>query len=206
MIMTSNRSRFLRVSCLIVGILCAHASCAWRSQEAEHYFGPVMYRYVTPGSGKAYLSEQIHFPFLFETGDQWSFTIGLNRRLVASPIVIKKFRKGKVDSTLWKWTKPLALLPDPAEGEWGVSLIYLRGDGLKESNLFSRAQYGASMGFGNEARNLSLGVASKVELRPVQEGVYLLEYDSNRSNETRYEIWVDSFEQAYKTFHRGEGP
>lgn len=192
--MSFKHLRFLLVGYLLLSALCLQPGCAWRSQEAEHYFGPVMYRHSDPQSGKAYLGEQIHFPFLLEGGDQWGVAIGLSRRLVASPNMIKKSGKRESDLSLWKWTKPLSFFSDSSGNEWNFSLIYLRGDGLKGSSLFSRSQFGGSVGIGEEARNISLGITKKVEIYPIHEGLYFLEYNSDRPNETRYEIWVDDFE------------
>ena len=164
------------------------AGCVWRTETAEHYFGPVLFRYTTPATGHAHVAQQRHLLFLIEGGQQWGISVGLKDRVLALPEEMRD-RPGKGEgSPQWKWS----MVPDwaggLAENDWHVSLFYLRGERPARPEFVSVTTYGFSAGAGSESNAVTIGVSSLREFRPRSDALYLLEYFGDHPMRTRFKV------------------
>jgi len=162
--------------------------CAWRSGNTEHYWGPVLFRYIAPPTGKAYVSEQAHFLLSFEGGRQWGISLGWKTRVaVAAKRTGGKPADGQ-SSPNWEWSKPLSLFGGVREGGWNLSLLYLRGEHIPSPELVSRSVLGSELGIGAEANTFSVGLSNTTEVHPTDNAFHVLRYDGHRPMETLFQI------------------
>ena len=175
--------------CLLFGASVLIGGCAWRAENTEHYWGPVLFRYTAPPQGNAYVSEQRHFLILIEGGRQWGISIGWKTRVSASAQRIEGEPTGGEKAQSWRWSKPLSLFAGPVEGRWNLSLLYLRGEQVPKPEFLSRSLYGTELAIGTEANALSVGASTTTELRPRTNALYAFRYDGHLPMETLFQVW-----------------
>ena len=163
-------------------LLCALVAggCAWHSAGAEHYLGPVWFRYSS--GDDAHVRQTRRFGLLFEGGRQWSLGVGSATRVAASPADVG----GATHTEHWDrkaWfgaTKPET---------WHFSPFYVSARNLSTPVFFIRSLFGVQAGFGSELRSLTLGWARRSEIRPPPDSLYRFRYDSSRPLDMHFKIW-----------------
>ena len=190
--------------CLLFGASVLIGGCAWRAENTEHYFGPVLFRYAAPPQANAHVSEQRHLLVLIEAGQQWGVSVGWNTRVAVSPRRGDGGLRESEKAPPWRWSMPLGLFGSPEEGRWNLSLIYLVGERVPSAEFVSRSTIGARMGIGSEVKALSIGAVRETQLRPRSDAVYALSYDSRRPLETNFQVWDSGGDFLQSLFSRRE--
>lgn len=149
------------------------AGCAWRTDQADHVFGPTVYRFRGTSPGNSAVFQTFHAPLLLEGGRQWGLSVGGVQRLA---LVAKR---GEAETALQNAGEPpRGWLIHPAPDHWRFSLFYLRAP-LHEPPVFiRRSVLGATGGAGMEERTLSFGYSSMTATNPREDAVYQLDFDS----------------------------
>ena len=152
---------------VLVGI--AASGCAWRTRNADHIVGPVLYRFSAPPA----VLQTAHFPLLLEGGRQWGISIGCAER-----ISLVATQPGAVRTTAED--APQGWLIHPAPQHWQCSWIYLRAPFREPPEFIRRTIIGAHGGAGTEERAVSIGYSSMATTTPRHEAVYQLDFHSRR--------------------------
>jgi hypothetical protein len=167
---------------LILWTLTA-TGCVWRTERAEHYFGPTLLRTVSACDAGAAVVQARHLGVVGEAGRQWGVAIGVADRVAVVPRV-----GTPAGDACGHWAGiggPASTTP----GRWTLSPLYARWDKPAEPALVRRVLWGAQLAAGTELTALSLGVVSRTQLVPIGDGVYAVTFDSTRPMETRFTVW-----------------
>lgn len=175
-----------------LGLLLApfFTACVWRADDAEHYIGPVIFRYSAPPNGNAYVGQVVRLGVSAEAGTSWGIALGASERITVAPLVIPATNKDQTSSH-GRWMMPLSFSPTPTVGKWNFSLLYLRVARDPGSFFLSRAIQGAEIVFGEEANALSVGIAHRTLFTPPDNAISRLRFDDNRPLESRATVWLD---------------
>ncbi len=146
--------------------------CAWRTQRAEHVFGPTLYRFHQNATNLSVVSQTAHFPVLMEGGTQWGLSLGYSRRLSLTP--------RPAPASLTNSGLPSAWGGQAKPGRWQWSWLYLRAPLQAPPFFIARGLVGLQAGAGTEESALSLGYSSMTSTRPEPDSLYSLDYDSRR--------------------------
>jgi len=172
----------LRAGALTIVFLLFASGCAWRTAQSERYFGPVFHRTVAAADGRASVRQTRHLGLLLEMGRQWGLAVGFADRVAAAPVEIAG---GDTDGEQWSDLGSARL------GSWSFSPLYLAGRGLPTPRFLARTILGVRLGYGEEARSLSVGYARATEVRPPHDALYALEYDAGDPLAMRFHVWHD---------------
>jgi len=121
---------------LLLAILPLH-SCAWRGGAAEHYLGPVLFRYSPPLEDRPAISQLVALGVFREGGRQWGLSLGGVERTTVSARLIGDMEPVATPKSP-RWSTPLNLLGSPVPSRWTLSLFYLRVDGMQPPGLLAR--------------------------------------------------------------------
>lgn len=177
----ASDSRMARSCLLGLGLLIAGlgaGGCAWRSGEAAHYFGPVIYRYNVPTEGRPAVSQVVAIGMLAEAGRQWGLTLGVAEHTSVSPV--------PTDAS--EWPAPRSLLSTPIPERWNVSPLYVRLPG-SAPGLVTRRLHGMQLVAGEEQWAASLGMKAVTTVRIPDDAFARIEYDSSAPLSTRFSVW-----------------
>ena len=176
------------IATVLLGVILmtVFGGCVWRMGNEEHYLGPVLLRQVQPPEGKAYVSQQIHFPFVLEGGEQWGISLGYQNRIVAMP----QKRPCRYEEELKEIFEHKHQSNIPAKSkEWTFQLFsvnYIQPQ--MNSKFISRTNVGVTLGFGKEANGLTIGGTRLTELNPSVEGHYIFLYGNTSPLETVFKF------------------
>lgn len=180
--------KFLRVEIhtrfcagLIFAVILASSGCALRSADAEHYFGPVLFRHSEGADGGAVVVQVRSLGFLGELGWQWAITLGVADRVTVAGRVAQEPMPARWSSSG---------LGHLAPGRWYLSPFYLRGDGIAPSHFIYRRLYGAQIGTGDEWAAASIGVIARAEMRAPHDAVAIVRFSSADPLAARFTIWT----------------
>ena len=180
-------------SCIAFLLIWATSACAWRTAEADHFIGPILFRAIQPPEGKAYIwEEKSVFPLMFEAGEHSGMTIGLIKRLTAYPVD---------GNTTWliKWCSGIFSFscsrPSMSDG-WHWSLFYSRVVHGKAPEFHDRTVIGTSIGAGTDGRYLTIGYSAETQLRPRDNAYYIFCYTRRDPLRMRFEVAKDATEFA----------
>jgi hypothetical protein len=153
--------------------------CAWRASGAEHYIGPVLFRYSDDGTAV----HQVRALGLFaEAGRQWALTLGFVDRVAVSAHGADADAPAPV-----RWTA--AGVGALAPARWHLSPFYLRGDDVAAPHLVFRQMFGAQIGAGDEVNAVSLGVIARAHVTPPDDAAVVVHFRSGDPLATRLTIW-----------------
>jgi hypothetical protein len=114
----SYSSVYVRVLAILLVCLAA-GGCAWRTGTAEHYVGPVRFRYNAPAADRPATSQVVAIGLLGEIGRQLGISLGVIDRIAVSPRD-RTFPAGDDPRPMPTWSTPLSPLPSPTSGRWNV--------------------------------------------------------------------------------------
>ena len=173
---------------LAILLACLAGGCAWRTGTAEHYVGPVLFRYSAPADDLPATSQVVAIGILGEIGRQLGISLGVIDRIAVSPR--DRTSPGADDpGPTPAWSTPLSPLPSPTPGRWNASFLYLRVTGAGEPALVVRNLYGVQLVAGAEARAASLGVVSTTRVRLPEDAIAVLHFDARAPLATRFSVW-----------------
>jgi hypothetical protein len=156
----------------LLAILPLLTGCAWRTNHADHVFGPSLFRHSGPAN--ANVVQTFHLPFLFEGGRQWGLSLGGIRREAVVPRRLSRpdvpGTENRSDGFLDRWEAD----------QWHVSWIYFRAP-LKETPLLIRRSIvGLHAGSGMEERAFSVGYSSTTLTTATEDALYELDFHSRQ--------------------------
>ena len=163
------------------------AGCAVRMGGAEHYVGPVLFRFRPPDETVGAVTQVIRLGISGEAGSQWGLAAGAVDRVA----VVAQSADGLAPGMRPRWTTPLSFLSPPAPGAWNVSLLYLRVDGMPRPTFVVRRTYGAEMTAGAEINALSIGWTARTRAEPPDHSFSVLRFDSRRPMDTVSVTWAE---------------
>ena len=152
------------------------SGCVWRGDTADHYIGPLLFGTQRFPARVASINEQVHFPALIESGRQWGFSLGVIRRVTATPRVVDGDQPTGDRSSA---KSPRSFFSIPITESLAVSPFYLRIDLQTSSEFIIRSLVGFQGSIGDEGNFLSAGLSTTRQFTPRQEGAYLLCHDSH---------------------------
>jgi hypothetical protein len=74
---------------LMILTILGVSGCVWRGDTSDHYFGPLLFGSTEYSKKIAHVDEQIHFPAVLESGNQWGLSFGILRHITATPLIFK---------------------------------------------------------------------------------------------------------------------
>jgi hypothetical protein len=179
----------VHVRALAILLAClAAGGCAWRTGAAEHYVGPVLFRYSAPADDGPATSQVVAIGVLGEIGRQVGISLGVIDRIAVSPRDRSSPDAGDPGASA-AWSTPLSPLPAPGPGRWNASLVYQRVTGAGEPALVVRNLYGVQLVTGPEARAASLGVVSTTRVQLPEDAIAVLHYDARAPLAARFSVW-----------------
>ena len=161
---------------IIIVSLYFLSGCVWRTEKEELYFGPVWLRNIKPPQGEAHVSQQMHFPFVFEGGKQWGFSIGYQNRVIAAPTEAH-------ESSVCTTSHSMGTNKQDWNFEWYWSTQEIS---FPEPGFFARTNVGLTIGLGDEANGFSLGGTRTTQLRPQKDSFHRFQYSSGNPLNTIY--------------------
>ncbi len=168
-------------------LICTLGSgCVWRGATADHYIGPLLFGTERFHARAARIDEQVHFPALIESGQQWGISVGIVRRMTASPRVIDA---SQPVSTRPATEAPRPFFSLPISKALSLSPFYLRIERETSPEFRIRSLVGFQGSVGAEGNFLSAGLATTREFIPHHEGSYLLCHDSRAPLETTFVVY-----------------
>jgi hypothetical protein len=168
-------------------VVCALGSgCVWRGAAADHYIGPLLFGTERFHARAASIDEQVHFPALIELGQQWGISVGIVRRITASPRMIDVNQPVSMRPAT-EASRPLFSIP--ISKNLSLSPFYLRIERMTIPELRIRSLVGFQGSVGNEGNFLSVGLSTTREFVPLQNGTYVLCHDSHRPLEMTFAVY-----------------
>jgi hypothetical protein len=164
--------------------------CSWQSDNAEHFIGPMLFRYSAPPIGKAYVGQVIRFGISAEAGINWGLSIGLLDRVAVTPLVSTPGKTVQAQS-IPQWVMPLGHSRTPEAGRWNFCLVYCRVERKAGIFFISRTIHGAEMVVGGEANAFSIGIVSRTLFTPPDDAIAKLHYERARPLESQAMVWFD---------------
>lgn len=177
---------------IVVLLLCVFiilSGCSVHTERGTYHFGPLLYRYQTPEEGNAYVYQTRSFPFWLEGGSQWGIGIGMQERSIMMPIIHKNGSEENLKETELDFQRSLNLLGDSKPGRWNMSLFYLRSNYRSEEKFLVHKIYGSRVSGGKDVNAFTAGISNTTLMRPADNAIHLLKYNSSRPLETVFEIW-----------------
>lgn len=184
-ISNSNIVRFVFLVCTIL----LFSGCAVHTERGTYHIGPLLYRYREPNEGNAYVFQTRSFPFWLEGGSQWGIGIGMQERIVMLPIVHNVDSEKNLDGNALNFQKPLNLFGKSNLVRWNLSLFYLRTNYKSEEEFLVHKIYGARVSGGKEVNAFTAGISNTTQMKPANNAIHLLKYNSSRPLVTVFEIW-----------------
>lgn len=166
------------------------AGCAVRMGEVEHYVGPVLFRFRAPDATVGAVNQVVRLGLSAEVGRQWGVAAGVVDRVAvvaASPATAN----GEPGVVTPHWRMPLSFLRPPAAGEWNLSLLYLRVEGMPRAMLVMRRMYGVETTMGTETNAASIGWTARTLVEPPDDAFSVVRFDSRRPMETVAVTWSE---------------
>ena len=160
--------------------------CAWRSASAEHYLGPVLFRYSEPRPDRAAIHQVVAIGALAEGGSQWGLTLGVVHRTSVVPRIVGVEEPVTAPTPVARWT-PVDVPPEP--GRWNVSWFYLRLPAPRSMGLITRRLYGAQVIAGPELSAVSLGITAVTRVRVPDDALVHVIYDSHAPLSAVFSVW-----------------
>jgi hypothetical protein len=174
----------------IVLLVCTLGNgCVWRGATADQYIGPLLFNTERFPTRAASIDEQVHFPALIEWGQQWGISVGIVRRVIASPRVIDASQPVIRRSTI-EASRPFFSIP--ITKNLSLSPFYLRIEHKPSPEFRIRSLVGFQGSVGAEGNFLSVGLATTREFIPRHGGPYLLCHDSRAPLETTFVVYKNS--------------
>ena len=168
-----NKLLFASVSCLTLFPILA--GCAWRTERADHIFGPSFFRVGRTAPGRADVVQTLHVPLLLEGGRQWGLSVGAIRREAVVPR-----RANPAELAPIELGQPQGIFIREEPAKWHASWIYFRAP-LRETPLFiRRSVVGLHGSVGAELRSVSLGYSSVTATMPREDALHELDFNSRR--------------------------
>jgi hypothetical protein len=183
----TSRTAYRYSSALLIALALGGAGCALRLAGAEHYVGPVWFRYTEPPLGRAYVSQVRAVGLLGELGTPSGLTIGGVDRVAVAPTGATCAGDAP-GARQWQWTRfglPGSLQPE----EWYLSPFYLRGADVPAPCFTRRVTYGVTAVGGGELAALSIGVTARTHTQPPPDAVSAFEFAASRPLDTRFTVW-----------------
>ncbi len=165
------------------------AGCVRWSGSTEYFLGPVLYRYITPVDGKAYVGQVVRLGPWIETGANWGLTLGVSDRITVDPKVASVKRGTLVSRN--RWLAALSFSPAQIAGAWRCSPLYLRIDRDAQDYFISRTMAGGEITFGKEANAFTVGYARTTLFTPPADALAKLHFKDNRPLEAEASVWFD---------------
>ena len=116
-----RRAKNLLFILLVIPCFVFLSGCIWRTASEDHYFGPVLVRETNATQEKAFVSQQVHFPFVLEGGTQWGVSLGYQKRIVAVPQELTGKSQKQIAEPGSNVTDPST---DTEEWEWKLHYYY----------------------------------------------------------------------------------
>lgn len=186
--MNSRSSKMFGCLCLL--LVPFFSACVWRTDDAEHYIGPVLFRYAAPPIGKAYVGQMVRLGLSAEAGTSWGLALGVSERIAVAPLVAATSKNDQPPSHN-RWRVPLSFSQTPTAGEWNFSLLYLHVEREPGSFFISRTIHGAEIVLGEEANAFSIGIVSRTLFTPPDNTISKLHYERARPLESQAKVWLD---------------
>ncbi|CAG1000609.1 hypothetical protein GPROT1_03843 [Gammaproteobacteria bacterium] len=165
-------------------------ACVWRSGDADHYLGPVLFRYSTPPNRKAYVGQVVRLGLSAEAGNNWGIVLGVSERITVAPLLAATGQQDR-DAAQYRWLMPLGFEQTPAADEWNLSLLYLRVEHGPGRFFLSRSIHGAEFALGEEANALTVGYARRTLFTPPDNAISRLRFDDSRPLASQATVWLD---------------
>lgn len=186
---------FGRLAYLAFCVVLPSGGCTWRSNGVEHYIGPVAFRYASPPKARAYVGQVVRWGIATEGGSSWGIALGRSERITVEPI--SSTDKERIPATERpRWQVPSGFFQLPGEGDWNLSLIYLRVDAVAVPTFFCRTIYGAEAVAGNETIAFSIGAVTRTQFSPPKNAFSKLHFDSARPMDAVGRVWPDISESS----------
>jgi hypothetical protein len=165
-------------------------ACAVRVGDAEHYVGPVLFRYSGACRTDPAISQVVQAGVVGEAGRQWGMTLGVWERIAATAADgLRAAEPAEPCEDGVRWTAPLSIPFTLAPRRWTFSPIYLRCDGCGAPAFVARTAAGVQAVAGPEASALSVGVTTRTLATPPDDAFWVLRFDARRPMETRFTVW-----------------
>ena len=178
----------MRAAFVVLVVAYSASGCAWRTATAEHYFGPVLFRYSPPEGDAPATNQVVAVGALGEAGRQWGMSLGVVERITVSPAYMRGTEREEAQQRP-QWSMLLGGLVSPAPRRWTFSPVYLRVDEIGVPALVVRRLYGAQIVAGPEVRAASLGVVSLARVDVPDDAIALIDYDSRVPMAARFRVW-----------------
>jgi len=186
---TIRARQLRRLPQAVIVLALLTSGCTWRTGTVEHYLGPVFFRYNEPPEANAHVSQVMRIGVWAEAGTQGGLSVGLSQRIAVSPRLFDSGESGAPMAPV-RWCMPLSPIPNPAPLRWHFSLLYLRVEGVSEPRFVNRMTYGAEVVVGKEANAFSVGATSRTWVKPPENALSLLRFDSSRPMVTLFWVWL----------------
>ena len=183
----SNFHRLRSVLVLLIATLTLHG-CAWRSGAAEHYLGPVLFRYSPSLEDRPAISQVVAMGVFGEGGRQWGLSLGVVARITISPRLLDGTEPVATPNSP-RWSTPLNPLGSPVPGRWNFSPFYLRVDRVQLPGLVARRLYGLQLVAGPEIHAVSLGMTSLMRVEVPNDAIALVRFDAHAPLAARFSMW-----------------
>lgn len=170
-------------------LLVIGTGCVWRGDSADHYIGPLFYGPLQTSAKVGHIDEQVHFPILIETGRQWGVSLGIMRRIAASPRIINPSQPLDQLATPEIVRQFLSI---PITRRLAFSPLYLRIDRRTNPEFKIRSLVGFQTSGGEDGYFLSAGLATTREFIPRHVGPYMLCHESRNPLDTTLVIYRNS--------------
>lgn len=164
-------------------------ACVHWSGGAEHYWGPVFYRYVTPHEGHAYVGQVISLGLWAESGAQWGMTFGASNRVTVDPIAVSVKKGNLVGRNYWR--APLSITTSETGGNWRFSPMHLSIEREEQDYFSSRTLEGIELVFGKKTNAFTVGYARDTLFTPPPDALAKLRFQDDRPLAAEATVWLD---------------
>lgn len=174
-----------------VGLGALLSACVWRTGTADHYFGPVWFRYTAPPAGKAYVGQVLRVGLGLEGGTNWGFSLGVSNRTAIAPVLADtagQGREARPESGSMPWGPGGTL----KAGVWNFSPFYLRVQREPRVFFIARTLHGGEAVVGQDGNALTLGYARRTLFTPPDHAFARLRYDDGQPLEAEAAAWPGS--------------
>jgi hypothetical protein len=153
----------------------ATSGCVWRGDTSDHYFGPLLFGSTEHSKNIAQIDEQIHFPAVLESGNQWGLSLGVLRHITATPLI---FKDGAVTNSRPAGKAVRSFFSIAITKALAFSPFYLRIDHRTSPEFRIRSLVGLQASVGAEGNFLNAGLSVTREFTPREDGLYLFCHNS----------------------------
>jgi hypothetical protein len=163
--------------------LLGTASCAIRGNDRDHYLGPVIFRQANE---TARVFETWHLGVLGEAGGQNGLSAGAVHRVAAEPVDTDTGPTRSPSGTP-HLDASLPSVPLPF-GDWRLSPIYLEQAHAPSGGFVMRTLVGSQLGWGAEARALSVGFVRTSKLVTPDDSLVTFYFSSRKPLDSVFRI------------------